>query len=332
MSQKQFRAFWVTEKEGMIFERSVITRNISDLPDNEVLIRVKYSALNYKDALSAMGNKGITRSYPHTPGIDAAGIVEESRVDRYKPGDEVIVTSYDLGMNTPGGFGEYISVPAAWIVPKPKEISLYESMVLGTAGFTAALAIYKMERNGQKPEDGPVVVTGASGGVGSFAVLFLSNLGYEVLASTSKIHERSYLKRLGANDFVLKAELMDESGKKLLKSVWAGAIDVLGGTVLETIVKACKTEANVAVCGNVYSPDFALSVYPFILNGVNLLGIESATCPMNLRLKVWDKIARDIKTENIRDIARTIKLDKLDSFIHLMMDGRIKGRTVIEYD
>ena len=332
MNTKQFKAFWVTEQEGMVFERSIITRNTSDLPENEILVRVQYSALNYKDALSATGNKGITRQYPHTPGIDAAGIIEESKISKFKAGDEVIVTSYDLGMNTPGGFGEYISVPASWVVPKPKEISLYESMILGTAGFTAALAIYKMEQNGQKPENGPILVTGASGGLGSFTVAFLANLGYEVIASTAKYQERPYLEKLGAKSFVTKGETIDESGKKVLKARWSGAVDVLGGKVLETAVKACKSGGNIAVCGNVYSPDFELSVYPFILNGINLLGIKSATCPMDLRLKVWDKIAKECKTENLADIAHTIKLDQLDNFIQLMIDGKLKGRAVIEHD
>lgn len=332
MSSKEFKSFWVTEQEGMIFERSIITRKISDLPDNDILIKVKYSALNYKDALSAVGNKGVTRQYPHTPGIDASGIIGESKNPEFKIGDEVIVTGYDLGMNTSGGFGEYISVPATWVVPKPKGISLYESMIFGTAGFTAVLAIYKMEQSGQKPENGPVLVTGASGGVGSFAVAFLSNFGYEVIASTAKYHERPYLEKLGAKSFVTKGETIDESPQKLLKSRWAGAIDVLGGKVLETAVKACKNEGNIAVCGNVYSPDFELSVYPFILKGVNLLGIESATCPMDLRLKVWDKIAKECKTENLTHIARIIKLDQLDNFIQLMIDGKLRGRTVIEHD
>lgn len=332
MSTKEFKAFWVTEQERMVFNRSLITRKISDLPDNDILVKVKYSALNYKDVLSATGNKGITRQYPHTPGIDASGIIEASNNPEFKVGDEVIVTSYDLGMNTPGGFGEYISVPASWLVPKPKEISLYESMILGTAGFTAALAIFKMEQSGQKPENGPVLVTGASGGVGSFAVAFLSNLNYNVIASTSKYQERPYLENLGAKSFVTKGETIDDSSKKLLKPRWAGAIDVLGGKVLETAVKACKNGGNIAVCGNVYSPDFELSVYPFILNGVNLLGVESATCPMELRLKVWDKIAKECNTKNLTLIARTIRLDQLDNFIQLMKEGKIKGRTVIEHD
>ena len=330
MKNKEFKAFLVTEKEGLVFERNIVTRKISDLPDNEVLIRVKYSALNYKDALSSMGNKGITRQYPHTPGIDASGVVVKSKVPEFKEGDEVIVTSYDLGMNTPGGFAEYIAVPAKWVVPKPKNLSLLDSMIFGTAGFTAALAVFKMEINGQKPGHGPVLVTGASGGVGSFAVGFLEKLGYEIIASTSKIQERPYLEKLGANSFITKGETIDDSHKKLLKTRWSGAIDVMGGKVLSTLIRACKPGGNIAVCGNVYSEEFDLTVYPFILNGVNLLGVDSTNCPMNLRIKVWDEMANKLKTGQLESIARTIKLEQLDNFIHLMIDGKLKGRTVID--
>ncbi len=198
MYSNTFKVFWVTEESDNSFKSQIIQRSTDDLPQNGVLIKVAYSSLNYKDALSATGNKGVTRRYPHTPGIDAAGIVVESNSDKFQPGDQVIVTGYDLGMNTAGGFGEYINVPAEWVVPLPDGLSLLESMIVGTAGFTAALSIHHLLRSGQKPEDGPLLVTGSSGGVGSFSVAIASKLGFNVTASSGKTDQHEYLKKLGA--------------------------------------------------------------------------------------------------------------------------------------
>src|SRR5215831_3457529 len=237
-----FKALWVTESNGGSFERNIIERAIDDLPPGEVLIRVHYSALNYKDALSATGNKGITRKYPHTPGIDAAGTVELSRSPLCLTCDEVLVTGYDLGMNTCGGFAEYIRVPAAWIVKKPAGYSLKETMIIGTAGFTAASALYKMELMGQTPSRGPIVVTGSTGGVGSMAVAILSKAGYEVIAITGKPNAKEYLQHLGAARIESRAWVQDTSGKALLKTQWAGAIDTVGGNTLSTLLKACQLE------------------------------------------------------------------------------------------
>src|SRR5690606_6555452 len=225
-----FRALWVTEKEDGKFERNIVERKIEDLPDGDVLIRVHYSSLNYKDAMSATGNRGITRNYPHTPGIDAAGVVEISRSEKFATGDKVVVTGHDLGMNTPGGFAEYIRVPASWVVPLPENYSLSEAMVIGTAGFTAGLALLKMEMLGMKPhEEYPMVVTGATGGVGSMAVAILSKAGYNVTAVTGKTDVNEYLEFLGAKSVKPRDYVNDTSDKKLIKPRWMGAIDTVGG-------------------------------------------------------------------------------------------------------
>lgn len=331
MSEKSFKALHVTENPDGTFKREITTRNINDLPGNNVLIDVKYSSLNYKDALSASGNKGVTRKYPHTPGIDAAGIVRECMVEPFKPGNEVIVTGYDLGMNTPGGFGQNIRVPGEWVVPKPDSLSLRESMIIGTAGYTAAQALFKMQAFGQKPEDGKILVTGASGGVGCMAIAILHKAGYEVIASTGKTDKSNYLKNLGANEIVDRSFSNDDSGKALLKPRWAGAIDNVGGNTLVTALKACKKEGNVASIGNVGSPAFTSTVFPFILNGVNLIGIESANFPMHIRKKIWEKLSLEWKPDNLDSMHTIIAPDELNKYIDLMLKGQTFGRIVVEH-
>jgi acrylyl-CoA reductase (NADPH) len=326
---KSYKALVVSEDDGR-FNRGIKTKNTDELPDREVLISVKYSALNYKDALSATGNKGVSRHYPHTPGIDAAGIVEESSNPAFKAGDEVIVTSYDLGMNSPGGFAEFISVPADWVVKKPSTLSLCESMILGTAGFTAGLALYKMEINGQRPSQGPVLVTGATGGVGSMAVAILAKAGYQVIAATGKADEADYLKSLGATSVISREEVDDESNKPLLKPKWAGVIDTVGGNMLATAIKACGHNGNVATCGLVASPALSTTVYPFIIKGVNLLGIESAECPMPIRQQVWNKLASEWYIKNLEEVATYCSLEQLDPYINMILQGKTKGRVVID--
>ncbi|OGU48301.1 MAG: quinone oxidoreductase, partial [Ignavibacteria bacterium GWB2_36_8] len=270
----KFKALIVNEKNGK-FTREISTKSLNDLPAGDVLIKVKYSSLNYKDALSATGNKGVTRKYPHTPGIDAAGMVEKSPGNLFKEGDEVVVTGYDLGMNTFGGFAEYIRVPVEWIVKLPKGLSLKESMMLGTAGFTAGLSVCKLEQAGLD-KNGNIVVTGASGGVGSLAVTLLSKLGYNITASTRKKEKEDYLKNLGAKLIINSNELDDKTGKPLLNRRWKGAVDTVGGNILSTVFRSLDFGCSVASCGNVLSPEFNITVYPFILRGVNLLGINSA--------------------------------------------------------
>lgn len=329
MSQT-FKALRITEQGEKNYTRSIVERNIEDLPEGELLIKVSYAALNYKDALSSVGNKGVTRNYPHTPGIDAAGVVTQSDSDEFKEGDSVIVTSYDLGMNTDGGFAEYIRVPAAWAVPLPNNLTLKESMVIGTAGFTAGLGLFKMERIGQKPTMGKILVTGASGGVGSLAVGILSQAGYEVIASTGKTEAHEYLKQLGATECVDRAFADDDSSRPLLRPIWAGAIDTVGGNTLATALKACKREGSVASCGLVASPKLSTTVFPFILNGINLIGIDSAKCNMDIRRQVWEKLSGDWKVEGLENIATLCSLEELDPYIDQILKGKVRGRVVVE--
>ena len=285
-----YRALIVRETENG-FTKAVETVDESFLPENEVLIKVEAAGLNYKDALSASGHKGISRNFPHTPGVDAAGKVVDDSTGSFSPGDMVICTSYDLGMNTKGGFAEYIRVPAKWVVKMPAGWTSYQSMVLGTAAYTAALALYKMEMAGQHPGLGPIVVTGATGGVGSMAVNILSKAGYEVWAATGKTSEHSYLKSLGASKILSREDVNDTSSRPLFKPEWAGAIDNVGGTTLSTLIRNCGRNGNVATIGLVDNEKLDLTIYPFILNGVNLLGIDSAETPVDLRQKIWNKLA-----------------------------------------
>jgi putative YhdH/YhfP family quinone oxidoreductase len=289
---------------------------------------VHYSSLNYKDALSAAGNKGVTRQYPHTPGIDAAGVVSHSEDSRFAVGDAVIVTSYDLGMNTAGGLSEYIRVPADWAVPLPEGMSLADSMSWGTAGLTAAIAIAKMQAVGQEPAQGPVVVTGASGGVGSLATLLLADLGYTVWAVSGKPDYHETLRSLGAARCLSREEVDDQSGKPLLRPRWAGAIDTVGGNTLSTLIKACDKEGAIAVCGLVGSPVFETTVYPWILNGIHLLGIDSATYPAASRKSRWQELA--LRTPalqaKLQQITRDGSLAEVPDALSDMLAGKSRGR------
>lgn len=326
---KQFKAFRVFETEHG-FEHRIVELPIDSLPKNEVLIRVAYSGVNYKDLLSSRGNKGITRNYPHTPGIDASGIVESDSSNTFKTGDEVVVMGYDLGMNTHGGFSEYISVPAAWIMPLPKGLSLHAAMSVGTSGFTAALGIIKMLRCGQTPQKGPVIVSGATGGVGSFAVAMLAKLGFEVWASTGKVKESDYLLSLGASKILDRNEVEDTSGKPLLRQRWAGAFDTVGGNTLISILKACSKEACVATCGNVTGASLALTSFPFILNGVNLLGINAADTPMAFRKEIWRILVQDWQFVIPNQTEKIISLVDLESALTSLEKGINKGRYLLK--
>jgi len=328
MSDKKFRALVVEEGEGGKFTRSIKERPVSDLPEGEVLIRVHYSSLNFKDALSATGNKGVTKNYPHTPGIDAAGVVEESSSPQVKPGEEVLVTGYDLGANTDGGYGEYIRVPAGWVVGLPDGLSTRESMIYGTAGFTAALSVYKMEEYGTTPDMGEVLVTGATGGVGSVACAILAKAGYSVVASTGKTDQKEFLTGLGVKEIISRADSADTSGRPLLKGRWAGAVDTVGGDILATAIKSAKQHGVITCCGNVASGELPINVYPFILRGVSLVGIDSAYCPMDARRKVWSKLAGEWKID-LDGIATEVTLGGLDEQIDLILKGGQKGRVVV---
>ena len=329
MSDAVFRALVVSKTDEKTYTREVTERRISDLPEGEVLIRVHFSSLNYKDGLSCIGNPGVTRNYPHTPGIDASGKVTESSDSRFKEGDSVIVTGYDLGMNTSGGFGEYIRVPADWVVPLPEGMTFKEASIYGVAGFTAALSVDALQKHGVSPEQGEIVVTGSTGGVGSVSVALLSLLGYTVVASTGKKEESEFLQRLGASEIISREEVNDESKKPLLRERWAGAVDTVGGTTLAALLKAAKRGGAVAATGLVASSELSTTVFPFILRGVSLLGIDSGFTPTKLRLEIWNKLAGIWKIPQLEQLTIDCTLEELDPEIDKILAGGQRGRVVV---
>ena len=328
MAEQSFEAFRVLETAENNFESTIIERSINELSQNDVLVKVSYSSLNFKDALSASGNKGVTRKYPHTPGIDAAGVVVSSTSEKFETGDKVIVTGYDLGMNTDGGFGQYISVPSDWVVPLPNNLSLRESMVLGTAGLTAGLSVKKLTDSGLSPQSGDILVTGATGGVGVITIALLIKLGFSVTASTGKSSEITFLEALGAKA-IERAELAEANTKPLLRERWAGAVDVVGGETLVNIVKQIKYGGSVAVCGLVESPSITLTVLPFILRGVNLLGIDSVEIPLATKSSVWKKFAGDWKINNLESLVTEISMTDLSDKLNILLAGKARGRYVL---
>lgn len=330
MDNFSYKALIVEEPEKNKFTRQIRTASVSNLPEGDVLIRVKYSSLNYKDALSATGNRGVTRQYPHTPGIDAAGTVVESRVAEVKEGEEVIVTSYDLGMNTSGGFGQYIRVPADWVVKLPQGLTLKQSMIFGTAGFTAGMSISKLVRT-ISPAHGDILVTGATGGVGSLAAAILSHMGYSVTAVSGKT-DTTFLKTLGVKAVIARNEFLENTKPPILKPRWAGVIDTVGGDILATAIKSTHQDGVVTCCGNVASPDLPINVFPFILRGVSLLGIDSQHCPMDFRSAVWGKLATDWKFDLLESIYDEIILEQLSPKIERILKGRLKGRTLVNLE
>ena len=329
MNVSTFRALVVSKTDEKTFTREITERSITDLPEGEVLIRVHFSSLNYKDGLSCIGNPGVTRNYPHTPGIDASGKVAESSDSRFKEGDSVIVTGYDLGMNTSGGFGEYIRVPADWVVPLPEGMTFKEASIYGVAGFTAALSVDALQKYGVNPEQGEIVVTGSTGGVGSVSVALLSLLGYTVVASTGKKEESEFLQRLGASEIISREEVNDESKKPLLRERWAGAVDTVGGTTLAALLKAAKRGGAVAATGLVASSELSTTVFPFILRGVSLLGIDSGFTPTKLRLEIWNKLAGIWKIPQLEQLTIDCTLEELDPEIDKILAGGQRGRVVV---
>lgn len=329
MERKSFKALIVSEAEDKQYVRTITEKSVVDLPEGDVVVEVHYSSLNYKDALSASGNKGVTRSYPHTPGIDAAGIVIESSDDTFKPGDKVIVTSYDLGMYTAGGFGQYIRVPSGWVVPLPQGLTLKEAMCYGTAGFTAALSVYQLTSHNIKPEDGEILVSGATGGVGSIAVAILAQIGYSVVAVNGLVDESAYLKSIGAHRIISIEEATDQSGRPLLKTNYAGSIDTVGGDILATTLKSVNANGVVTCCGNVASPKLPITVFPFILRGATLVGIDSQNCPMEHRLKTWELLASEWNIPIMTEVTEEIVLTELSDRIDQMLKGTHKGRSIV---
>lgn len=329
MSDKTFTAYVVDQVEKGVFERNIKERTMDDLPEGEVVVRVHYSSLNYKDALSATGNPGVSRNFPHSPGVDASGVIEESSDARFRAGQEVIVHGYDLGCNTSGGYGQIIRVPADWVVPLPDGLSLRESMIFGTAGYTAAYSVLRLEEFGVKPEKGEVLVTGATGGVGSVAVAILAKSGYQVVASTGKSDQTQFLLDLGAKEVISREDAVDDSGKPLLRGRWSGVVDTVGGEILATAIKSTNPRGIVTCCGNVASADLPINVYPFILRGVSLVGIDSQDSPMEQRQKIWQRMATDWKIDTLENLTTEITLQELDSNIDLILKGGQKGRVLV---
>jgi putative YhdH/YhfP family quinone oxidoreductase len=326
---KSFPAFVVRKDAGGRVTGGVEHLSSDKLPTGDVLIRVAYSSLNYKDALASQGHPGVVRTLPHVPGIDCAGTVEESTSPDYRPGDEVIVTGYDLGSGHWGGYAEFVRVPADWIVPLPSGLTLRETMVYGTAGFTAAQCVAAIIARGIEPGRGPIVVTGSTGGVGSVAVAILAKLGYEVEAVTGKREHHDWLHKLGARTILDRNEVLDDSDRPLLGSRWAAAVDTVGGKPLATILRSTRHRGCVAACGLVAGTDVPLTVYPFILRGVMLAGIDSANSPRPERLEMWEKLAGPWHVNQLDSIADEITLDELPDRIQKILAGQIVGRTVV---
>ncbi len=327
----KYRALEVKETEKK-YERSIIEKDLSDLPENDTLIKLKYSSLNYKDALSASGNKGVTRNYPHTPGIDAAGVIENTSGNKFNKGDEVIVTGYDMGMNTFGGFGEYIKVPQDWIVKKPENLSLSESMAFGTAGLTAGLCLRKLLQHGLKPEDGKVFVSGVTGGVGIISLMLFSKLGFEVSAITGKTNQKDLLFSLGAKEVIDRTELDLDLISPLQKPIYSGGIDAVGGKILSNLICSTSQRAAIACCGMVGGLSLDTSIFPFILRGLTLFGIDSAESLIEVKEEVWKNFATNWKLENIDQNIKDISLDELPDEIDKILKGEQIGRVRIVYD
>ncbi len=319
----------LTEESSEGFKSVVTMLNSDDfLPEGEVLVRVHYSSLNYKDALSATGNKGVTKHYPHTPGIDAAGVVEESSVPEVEVGRKVIVTGFDLGMNTPGGMGQLIRVPASWIVALPDALSLKEAMIFGTAGFTAAISVGKL-RDKIQPADGPVLVSGATGGVGSMAVAMLAQLGYQVHAISGKESESEFLTAIGASRVLPRSEFQEPNPKPLFPGRFAGAIDTVGGEILVNMIKSVQQDGLVTTCGSVSSTSLQLNVFPFILRAVSLVGISAQNYPAGLRPALWKQLAGEFKPGQLLKMYNEIRLDEVPAAVEEILKGKLKGRTII---
>jgi NADPH2:quinone reductase len=305
-----------------------VDATLDDLSPGDVVIRAAYSSVNYKDALAATGTGKILRRFPLIGGIDVSGSVDSSTDPRFAPGDPVLVTGYDLGVAHDGGYAGVVRVPADWVVPVPTGLSLFEAMALGTAGFTAALGVVRLERQGLRPDQGPVAVTGATGGVGSVAIAALSRLGYSVTAITGKDDQHDYLRGLGASTVLSRATL-DLGTKPLEKATWAGAIDAVGGDLLSWLVRATSPWGAVASTGLTGGVDVRLTVMPFILRGVSLIGVDSVTCPMELRRDTWRRLATDMKPRALETIVTEIPLGGLDQAFATLLAGRARGRFVV---
>ena len=325
---ENFRAI-VVKKNHDQFDIDINERMISDLPDGELLVRVEYSSLNYKDALSASGATGVTKNYPHTPGIDAAGVVEKSNEKDFPIGSSVIVTGFDLGMDTSGGFSEYIRIPSQWAIQCPDGLSTKESMMLGTAGLTAGLAVDSI-KNTCDIKDAKVVVSGATGGVGSIGVNLLSHLGAEVTAISGKIDEKRFLKKLGATEIIERNHFIKATKLPLNKGMYNAALDVVGGSMLSSILSSMYQNGIITVCGNVGGPKFETTVFPFILRGNSLVGIDSANSPIDKRKMIWKHFSSDWKLDGLEKYSKIVDLENLIPEIKNILAGKQMGRIILK--
>jgi putative YhdH/YhfP family quinone oxidoreductase len=291
---------------------------------------VIYSSVNYKDALACIPGGNIIKQYPCVPGIDLAGIVAESKDDRFQPGDEILVTGYDVGVSRYGGFSEYARVPSQWAVKLPQGLTLKEAMILGTAGFTAALSVYELQQSGITPDRGSVLVTGSTGGVGSVSVAILSQLGYEVIASTGKKDMEEYVYGLGASRVISREEVAPEPSRPLNKQLWAGAIDCVGGKTLSYILSSTQSGGAIAASGLTGGTELVSTVYPFILRGIRLIGIDSAYAPMSLREQIWNRLATDLKPATLENMYTEIHLEQIPEAVQSILQGQSLGRIVVK--
>ena len=325
-----FKAITIEQGIDKLFSISVKDKFINDLPEGDLLIRVKYSSLNYKDALSSSGNFGVTKKYPHTPGIDAIGFIESTKSKKFKIGQEVIVSGYDLGMNTPGGFGEYIRVPRSWACHLPKNLTAIESMAIGTAGLTAGLCIKKLKKlNGINGKN--AVVTGATGGVGSFAIKLLKLLGAKVTAITSKLNEEDFLKMIGVDDIIFKKDFITSVRKPMAKGIWDIGVDTVGGDILSNLIPSMKYGGVITCCGNVAGPSFNATVYPFILRANHLVGIDSAETPISIKSEIWNKFGSEWHIDNIDNLYKLVSINEIIIEIEKILNGKQIGRVVLSH-
>ena len=324
----KYSAYYVEEIDGA-FSASISELELQKPDDGFVQIKVSHSSLNYKDALSASGNKGVTRNYPFVPGIDAAGTIADANSSEFTDGDEVIVTGYDMGMNTPGGFGEYINVPAEWVVKKPSNLSSLEAMSIGTAGITAAASVLKIQES-TKASDLPVLISGATGGVGSISVMLISKLGKEVSALTGKPSSTDFLNSIGANNIIMRDEYLESPAKAMERPLFSSAIDTVGGNVLSKMLPQISPHGVIACCGNVAGIEVNTTVFPFILRGITLAGIDSAESPLEFKTSIWNKFADEWKLD-LSSMIRVVSKENLKQEIDLILEGGQQGRVVLQH-
>ncbi|MBF2424382.1 NADPH:quinone oxidoreductase family protein [Listeria welshimeri] len=326
---KSFQALFI-EKEADNTSLHFRDTTLDNLPENEVTIEVHYSGINYKDGLAVLPEGKIVNQYPFIPGIDASGVVIESKSNRFQVGDEVIVTSYDFGVSYFGGYSEFIRVPAEWVVPLPQGLSLKEAMILGTAGFTAALSVDALESSGVRPETGKIAVSGATGGVGSLSTAILAKRGFSVVASSGKKDAKDFLQKFGVSEVVSREAFQPEKIRALDKQLYAGAIDCVGGKPLSYLLTAVQYGGAVTTCGMSAGGKLDTTVFPFILRGVQLLGIDSVLCPMQKRTQIWQRLATDFKLANLEELATEINFQTLPEALHQVMNGGVTGRYLVK--